>query len=832
MNVITKTVQLPDGRVISIETGKVAKQADGSAVLRLNNTVLLATVCAAKDAVPGTDFMPLQCDYREQYAAAGRFPGGFTKREGRPSDYEILTSRLVDRVLRPLFPSNYHAEVFVNIMLLSADGVDLPDALAGFAASAALACSDIPIEAPIGECRVARVDGEYVVNPTKEQLDRADMDIMVGATAENIMMVEGEMKEVSEQDLLGALKAAHEAIKPMCALQVELSKELGTDVKRTYDHEVNDEELREQVKQECYQPAYDITGQALEKQITSLLVAKITDVPSEKGDTYTTADVFASMIENRIFKESMLQSGLPVMELFLSTGENAKEYYLETLEQQILNNGPIKDYPESIKAFYDLLITLMRDEERLSYQYQRDEDFYVPYAAGEKGAYDLFSHALAHQYIPLEEYKLEESMLPEDKIPVIVRDEISRMSQSSQFQTMVYQRMVKDAWFSASDMLLLLYEQGILSTEDGSRDRLVNEEESPLQILLMKIQNLELTPQQIALDPCSGSVVVTDPFSGEVLAMSSYPSFDPMRFMNDNAYYDEIVLDITSPLSFRAVYEARAIGSTYKMCTAITALELGVIDEKTKIKDGYEFPYVNSVDHPHCWTEVSHGEINVAEALDHSCNYFFYQLGYLLSEPDAKHQFDDSVGLKKMANYAKKLGLASVTGIEIGETVPRTSEIDAVRSSIGQGTNAFTTANVNRYTCTLINGGDVYSLYMVDEVKDPGGRTLYLSDAKAEYNAEVKEENLQIVRKGMRMVVTDEHKDEFAPLESIGIHAAGKTGTVQEIEDRPDHSLFTGYTTVENPEITVTIMIPFGGGSHNAIPVFIDVVTAYYGIFS
>ena len=266
MNVITKTVQLPDGRVISIETGKVAKQADGSAVLRLNNTVLLATVCAAKDAVPGTDFMPLQCDYREQYAAAGRFPGGFTKREGRPSDYEILTSRLVDRVLRPLFPSNYHAEVFVNIMLLSADGVDLPDALAGFAASAALACSDIPIEAPIGECRVARVDGEYVVNPTKEQLDRADMDIMVGATAENIMMVEGEMKEVSEQDLLGALKAAHEAIKPMCALQVELSKELGTDVKRTYDHEVNDEELREQVKQECYQPAYDITGQALEKQ--------------------------------------------------------------------------------------------------------------------------------------------------------------------------------------------------------------------------------------------------------------------------------------------------------------------------------------------------------------------------------------------------------------------------------------------------------------------------------------------------------------------------------------------------------------------------------------
>ena len=266
MNVITKTLQLVDGRTITIETGKVAKQTDGSVVLRMNNTVLLATVCAAKDAVPGTDFMPLQVDYREQYSAAGRFPGGFTKREGKASDNEILTSRLVDRVLRPLFPSNYHAEVFVNVMLLSADGVDQPDALAGFAASAALACSDIPFECPISEVRVARINGEYVINPTFEQMKEADMDIMVGASAENIMMVEGEMKEVSEQDMIGALKAAMAAIKPMCELQSELSKELGKDVKREYDHEINDEALREQMNKELYQPAYDITKQALEKQ--------------------------------------------------------------------------------------------------------------------------------------------------------------------------------------------------------------------------------------------------------------------------------------------------------------------------------------------------------------------------------------------------------------------------------------------------------------------------------------------------------------------------------------------------------------------------------------
>ena len=282
MNVITKTLQLADGRTITIETGKVAKQTDGAVMLKMNNTVLLATVCAAKDAVPGTDFMPLQVDYREQYSAAGRFPGGFTKREGKASDNEILTSRLVDRVLRPLFPSNYHAEVFVNVMLLSADGVDQPDALAGFAASAALACSDIPFECPISEVRVARINGEYVIDPTFEQMKQADMDIMVGASAENIMMVEGEMNEVSEQDLLGALKAAMEAIKPMCELQKELSKELGKDVKREYDHEINDEDLRARMNKELYQPAYDVTKQALEKYARAEAFEKILEDFKEK----------------------------------------------------------------------------------------------------------------------------------------------------------------------------------------------------------------------------------------------------------------------------------------------------------------------------------------------------------------------------------------------------------------------------------------------------------------------------------------------------------------------------------------------------------------------
>ena len=323
MNVITKTVELPDGRTISIETGKLAKQADGSVMLRMNNTMLLATVCAAKDAVPGTDFMPLQVEYREKYFAAGRFPGGFTKREGKANDDEILTCRLVDRALRPLFPSNYHAEVYVNVILFSADGVDMPDALAGFAASAALACSDIPFEGPISEVRVARINGEFVINPTFQQLAEADMDLMVGATEENIMMVEGEMKEVQETDLLAALKAAHEAIKPMCRLQKELEKELGKDVKREYCHEVNDDELREAVKQACYQKAYDITKQGLEKHARTEAFEAIredfkaayaeahTDMaPEELEEKNTLIDRYYHDVEKDAMRRCILDEGI------------------------------------------------------------------------------------------------------------------------------------------------------------------------------------------------------------------------------------------------------------------------------------------------------------------------------------------------------------------------------------------------------------------------------------------------------------------------------------------------------------------------------------------
>ena len=256
MNVVTKTITLGDGRTITLETGKLAKQADGAVMVTCGKTMLLATVCSAKEAVPGTDFMPLTVEYKEKFASAGRFPGGFTRREGRADDYEILIARLVDRALRPLFPSNYHAETFVNVTLYSADGIETPDSLAGLAASAALAVSDIPFEGPISEVRVARVDGKMVINPTFEQLEHADIELMVAATLDNIMMVEGEMKEVTEQEMLEAIKAAHEAIKPQCQAQIELMEAAGKTVKREYCHEETAAELRQRVHDFCYERAY------------------------------------------------------------------------------------------------------------------------------------------------------------------------------------------------------------------------------------------------------------------------------------------------------------------------------------------------------------------------------------------------------------------------------------------------------------------------------------------------------------------------------------------------------------------------------------------------
>ena len=291
--VIQETIDLGDGRSIIIETGVLAKQADGAVMVSMGKTMMLATVVSAKEAKEDADFMPLSVDYKEKYAALGKFPGGFLKREARPSDYEILIARLVDRALRPLFPEDYHAETFVNVTLMSAEADTPPDALAGLAASAALAVSDVPFHGPIAEVRVARVNGKLVVNPTFSQIEEADIEIIVGASYENILMVEGEMKEVSEADMLEAMKFAHDAIKPMCKAQLSLSKKTGKEEKREYNHEENDEELRKRVWKETYDAVLKIarSGNADKharteafSQVKEEFIAKLIEEAGEEGE--------------------------------------------------------------------------------------------------------------------------------------------------------------------------------------------------------------------------------------------------------------------------------------------------------------------------------------------------------------------------------------------------------------------------------------------------------------------------------------------------------------------------------------------------------------------
>lgn len=315
MNIINKKIELSDGRIIEIETGKLAKQADGAVVVKMGGTMLLATVTAAKDAKDDVDFMPLQVDYKEKFYAAGRFPGGFMKREGKATDAEILTARLVDRALRPLFPEDFHAEVYVQVNLISAEKDIQPDALAGLAASAALAVSDIPFGGPISEVRVVRIDGQFKINPNFSEMENADMDLMVAATYDNIMMVEGEMKEVSESDMLEAIKFAHEEIKKHCKVQMELTEECGKTVKRTYCHEVNDEELKKAVEAFCYDKCYAVAKSGQDKHARSDAFEAIKEefmqtIPEkEREDKQMMVDRYYHAVEKAAMRNLILDEG-------------------------------------------------------------------------------------------------------------------------------------------------------------------------------------------------------------------------------------------------------------------------------------------------------------------------------------------------------------------------------------------------------------------------------------------------------------------------------------------------------------------------------------------
>lgn len=571
---------------------------------------------------------------------------------------------------------------------------------------------------------------------------------------------------------------------------------------------------------------------ALYQQIKSLLISKITGESSKKGKTYSVQDLYCALIDNNFISVQKIESSSgDYSASFRALYEQQSEWNLTRLKDLILNTEiPLSQYSEISKDIYNLMIESMRDEKHLSYEYQQDENFYQGYVQEQTSIREFLEYCLQHEYLDRSQYTLGEENNVDVILETIINSEMDQLRRNTEYKKRIYRYLIENDLYSEASFLYLMYEENLIHNADGSQEAVLSGELSVLNCLIQKIEEDEITPANFNLDPCSGSVVLTDCNTGEVLAMVSYPSYDPNQFMNSVSYYNQIVQDNSGPLSFRALYEMRAIGSTYKMCTAIAGLDLGYIDVNTTVYDAYAYPYVNSVDKPTCWSTVSHGTLNVIEALNHSCNYFFYDVGFRLSNPNEAFEFNDTVGLKKLAAYAERLGLATPTGIEIGEGSPHTSDQDAIRSAIGQGTNAFSAANINRYTCTLANGGSVYNLYLVDEIHSSKGEVLYQSKPEKAGDAEVSSDIFSIVQQGMRRVVTDEHAEELSVLDAAGLATAGKTGTAQEIEDRPDHSLFTGYASYEAPEIVVTVVIPYGGGSSNAIPVFRDVIANYYGI--
>lgn len=314
-NPIIKSLELEDGRVITIETGKLAKQADGAVVLRMGNTMLLATVVSNKEAREGVDFLPLSVDYQEKFAAAGRIPGGFLKREGKLSDYEVLISRLVDRALRPLFPEDYHAETQVSITLISADKNAAPDALAALAASAAISVSDIPFNGPISEVRVVKSNDQYIVNPALDQIKSADIDLIVAGSMESIVMVEGEMNEASEVEMIEAIKVAHEAIKKQCQLQTELAEAVGKTQKRVYSHENNDPELKSKLFSTYYDRVFELYKQGNSKQVRkesfdAIKEEFINSLPEEHETDMFLVDKYFHDIEKEAARNLVLNEGI------------------------------------------------------------------------------------------------------------------------------------------------------------------------------------------------------------------------------------------------------------------------------------------------------------------------------------------------------------------------------------------------------------------------------------------------------------------------------------------------------------------------------------------
>lgn len=578
------------------------------------------------------------------------------------------------------------------------------------------------------------------------------------------------------------------------------------------------------IQKNCYDNLY--------KQIKTLLLDKITGDSSE--DTYSEMDVLCALIENGFFnidtiKESDNEIAVKYTQLFNQEADQV----LGEVEKLIMDSDTLIDnYTDEEMDYFNAVMVYLRAMEYLSTEYRDEKDpIYVWYSEGKTTAKEFIEHCYVKGYFATEEFDIDEDTSTKLGMRRIIQTAMEALRHDEGFEHLVFTYVLRKGQIKTDAFINMCYALGFLDHGDGSYDSYRSGQISLLNLIRGKIESDEITPSDVNLDPSTGSIIMTDCDSGEVRAVASYPSFDNNLVMNSPSYYARVAANNSSPMLFRALMEARAPGSTFKMCTAATGLELGYINTGYYVYDYYAYPNVNSGSYPTCWSKISHGSINIVGALRDSCNYFFYDLGYRLSDPDPEDgSFKDSIGLEKIAYYTETLGLSTETGIELTEAMPKASDQDAVRSAIGQGTNNYTVANVNRYTNTIANGGTVYNLYMVDRIQDPQGNILFETQPQAVSEADVTDEHLDIIRQGMRLVNTESAVYVLGELDEAGITTAGKTGTAQESKLRHPHSWYTGYTNIEDPEITITVNIPYGNGSDNALPVFRDVVKEYYKV--
>lgn len=574
---------------------------------------------------------------------------------------------------------------------------------------------------------------------------------------------------------------------------------------------------------ETEQLAYD----TLYEHIKYLLIAKITGETGANHSTYAASDMMMALINNNfVTPEQIATSNSSYARALYSVYNRYSNKLLNGVRQTILKTGKaLKAYFVIYKSIYDIMIDNMISGGRLSTDY-RKSSIYARYAAGNFSARTFLEYCLEHGYINTRYYGLGDETRSDYVLDAMLDYEFNELRRTDEYKKTIYSYIFEHGFYTSRNFMMMLYQMKLVTNNDNTITWLRNRWVSTTDVIIDKIKNNELTPANFNLEPCGSSMSVCDPNTGELLALVSYPTYDPNR-LNSISYYSKLVQDYSTPMLFRAVEETRAVGSTYKLCVAVAGLDTGVITVDDEIDCKYYYQYVNSVSKPKCNVRGGHGPLTVRDAIKVSCNYFFYEVGRRLCEPKSLYNFTDAIGLEKLKYYAETLGIATKTGIEIPEAEPKASDMDAVRSSIGQGTNAYNIAGINRYTATIANGGTRYDLYLIDRICSSDGELVMKTEPKGTPTG-IDVQVFDIVREGMRRMILN--KDTSSVLGQYGIYAAGKTGTAQENNRKQDHALMTGYTGYynETPGIAVSVFIPYGGSSANAIPCFSKFLIAYY----